>query len=130
MSSRLEHDPHTAIGLLVHLDDSVRRLGLSALDVQEFVSKRLTAAGITLADGNGRDGCALGVEIQLESDGLCVCGLEFYRVQRTPAGVGSRHARGGAWRVTLMARADTSDSIRGHLGLLTTEFVRQYMEAN
>ena len=130
MSSRLEHDPQTAIGLLVHLNESARRLGLSALAVREFVSKRLTAAGITLAEGNGSGGCALGVEIQLENDGLCVCGLEFYRVQSAPTGIGSRHARGGAWRVTLMARADTSDSIRGHLGLLTTEFVRQYMEAN
>jgi hypothetical protein len=130
MSSRLEHDPHTAIGVQVHLNGTARKSGLSEMEIYELISLRLREAGITLAKESGGGGCALGVEVHLDYDGLCLCGLEFFRVQSSNGRASSRPARGGAWRLTLMAHAETGESIRNHLRLLASEFIRQYMEAN
>jgi len=130
MSSRLELDPQTAIAVKVRLTDATHQSGLSEMEIHELVSARLREAGIRLANDDGAGGCALGVEVQLDHDGLCLCGLEFFRVQSSNGRKSSRPARGGAWRLTLMVHADTGEPLRHHLRHLASEFVRQYMEAN
>ena len=130
LSSRLEHDPDQGIAALVTLNDHARWEGIAEEEIYDLVRLRLLDAGIPFAGEEEEGGCVLGVDIQLDTDGFCCFNLDFFRAHYLQARRSARAPRGGAWRLTFMARAETGGEVKDNLSLLLTEFVRQYMEAN
>ena len=118
------------IGVLVKLDPITRRRGLAENAVQESCYRKLKDAGIVALPLREEPGSALGVEVQLETDGTCMLNLAFHRVldygsAGTPMPEGS-----GEWRLTVMTKARDRQAIEEELQDVMLEFVRQYLEAN
>jgi hypothetical protein len=118
------------IGVLVKLDPVTRRLGLAETVVQDSCCRKLRDAGIVVLPIREEPGSALGVEIQLETDGTCMLNLAFHRVLDYGSAGKPMPEGAGEWRLTVLTRARNRQAIEEQLQDVMLEFVRQYLEAN
>jgi hypothetical protein len=116
--------------VLVKLDRVARRLGLAENIVQDNCYRKLRDAGIVALPLREEPGSALGVEVQVETDGTCMLNLAFHRVLDYGSAGRPMPEGSGEWRLTVLTRARSRQAIEEELQDVMLEFVRQYLEAN